>query len=107
MTYSVIMMATAEDDLYYLENHIAATDSRQAADEVASRLENLCRSLDEFPERGHITPELKALDINDYRELHYHSYRVIYRVDDEDVSIYAILDGRRDLKTILHERLVR
>ena len=107
MKYAVHLMASAEEDLYHLQNYIAEAESRETAEAVAAQLESLSQSLDEFPERGHITPELKAMDIIDYREVHYQSYRVIYRVDGQDVFIYAILDGRRDLKTVLHERLVR
>ena len=64
-------------------------------------------TIDKVPERGHITPELKILDVTDYREIHYQVYRIIYRVKDNEVFIYAVLHGRRDIQTLLRERLLR
>ena len=107
MTYKVHMMASAEDDLFHLHKYVTDAESHDAADKLIAKLENLCFGLDEVPERGHITPELKALDVTDYREIHHQVYRIIYQIKENEVLIYAILDGRRDMKTLLHERLIR
>ena len=107
MKYKVHVMASAEDDLFHLHKYVTDNDSRDTADKLIAKLEKLCASLGEVPERGHITPELKALNVDDYREIHYHEYRIIYRVMDHEVMIYAILHDRRNLQTLLHERLIR
>ena len=107
MKYKVHVMASAEDDLFHLHKYVTDNDSRDTADKLIAKLEKLCASLGEVPERGHITPELKALNVDDYLEIHYHVYRIIYQVKDGEVFIYAILDGRRDVQSVLHERLIR
>ena len=107
MTYKVHMMASAEDDLFHLHKYVSVSDSPGAAEKLITTLEKLCAGLNEVPERGHITPELKALNVDDFREIHYHAYRIIYQVKGGEVFIYAILDGRRNIQSQLHERLIR
>jgi hypothetical protein len=48
-------------------------------------------------ERGRIVPEFADPTI---RELIVRSYRLIYRVSDEDVSIIGFIHGARDLPTL-------
>ncbi len=43
----------------------------------------------------------------DYRELHFKPYRIFYRVLISVVEVTAVLDGRRDMATLLQQRLTR
>jgi toxin ParE1/3/4 len=54
-----------------------------------------------------VTKELRELGIRDYREVYFKPYRVIYRVMAAKVFVYLIVDGRRDMPTLLSQRLVR
>jgi toxin ParE1/3/4 len=63
--------------------------------------------LQEFPQRGHIPPELNLLDIDDFLEIHYKPYRIIYRILKSEVFVYCIIDGRRDTQKLLQERVLR
>lgn len=107
MTHIVNFSIDAKEDLLDIYNRIEAKDSQQIAVEVYSNLKEACRSLDEFPERGHIPPELDFIGIREYREIHFKPYRVIYTITGDDVFIHCILDGRRDLEDLLYERLLR
>ncbi|MBA3017875.1 MAG: type II toxin-antitoxin system RelE/ParE family toxin, partial [Desulfobacteraceae bacterium] len=44
--------------------------------------------------------------IRDYREIFFKPYRIIYRIDNENVYVYLIVDGRRDMQTLLQRRLL-
>jgi toxin ParE1/3/4 len=59
-----------------------------------------------FPERGSYPKELLALGIKEYRQTSFKPYRVIYRVLDRQVLIYLIVDGRRDMQSLLSRRLL-
>ncbi len=50
-----------------------------------------------MPGRGHRVPELEPMDL---RELLLGSYRLIYRIDPDVVSIAAIVHGARDLASL-------
>lgn len=52
-----------------------------------------------------IVPELLHTSISQYRELISAPWRIFYRVDNMQVLIMAVLDGRRDLQAVLLNRL--
>jgi toxin ParE1/3/4 len=60
----------------------------------------------QFHERGTYPKELAALGIRDYRQTAFKPYRVIYRVQGSRVVIYLIVDGRRDMQSVLARRLL-
>ena len=107
MKFSVYIIQDAELDIIDIYNYIAENDSFESADYVFNKLEELCQSLSEFPNRGHCPPELEYVNIRDYLEIHYKSYRIIYQIIGKKVFIHCVLDGRRDLPELLHNRLIR
>jgi toxin ParE1/3/4 len=64
-------------------------------------------SLSEFPGRGTYPKELSAIGMNEYREVFFKPYRIVYRIVGDNVYILLIADGRRDLQTLLARRLLR
>lgn len=69
-------------------------------------LTGVVQGLAQFPERGSCPKELVALGIKDYRQTAFKPYRVIYRVLAHQVVIYLIVDGRRDMQSVLARRLL-
>jgi toxin ParE1/3/4 len=74
---------------------------------VRTSLEATCLRLDQYPARGNVPKELLSLGINDFREAHWKPYRIIYRIVGQRVVIYCVLDGRRNMQTLLQRRLLR
>jgi len=104
--YEVLVLAEAEDDLVELYDFIAAEDAPSKAEALLVQLEKACASLDRFPERGRIPPELRRIGVSLYREILLGPYRIVYRIGSRSVHIYAVLDGRRDLTQTLERRLI-
>jgi len=96
---------TAQGDLDLVVDFIAE-DSVENALAVLDRLEKRADALCLAAERGRVVPELKSLDVLQYRELIERPWRIIYRLEPDQVVILAVLDGRRDLRSLLLERLV-
>ncbi|MEH6606950.1 MAG: type II toxin-antitoxin system RelE/ParE family toxin [Pseudomonadales bacterium] len=105
MPYGVLLTDSAVIDLEELDEFILTNDSVESADYVLGKLDEVIATLAEFPERGSYPPELSALGIQDYREIFFKPYRVIYRVLENKVYIYLVVDGRRDMQTLLERRL--
>lgn len=105
--YRVRLTEDAEQDLIDIYRHIALHDSVENADYVLDQLESLCSRLAELPERGHAPPELDRIGVTNYREVNFKPYRVIYEVIRQNVFIHCILDGRRDIPSLLERRLIR
>lgn len=107
MTYKVLIIDDAEDDLFDIYRYILKHDSRESAEYVLDSIEALYNSLEQLPQRGHIPLELERINVSNYLELHFKPYRVIYEIDGKKVFIHCILDGRRDLQDMMERRLLR
>ena len=105
--YLVRLAEEAERDLIDIYRYIATHDTVESAERVLAGLEALCASLAELPGRGHIPPELERIGVMNFREVHFKPYRVIYEIAGHNVFIHCILDGRRDMQSLLERRLMR
>jgi toxin ParE1/3/4 len=104
--FEVLLTQGAEQDLESIHNYIAESDSVVNANYVLDQLMEVVESLSQFPERGSYPKELAALGIKEYRQTFFKPYRVIYRVIGNQVIIYLIADGRRDMQSVLERRLL-
>ena len=96
----VIWTNAAEADLSATAEYIHRNSPAYAASFVNRALE-AGRSLTDFAKRGRIVPEFEDENI---REIFVYSYRVIYSVEDDRVSILSLIHGRRDFTTAWNER---
>jgi toxin ParE1/3/4 len=106
MPFSVFLTDDASLDLNELYGFIDLHDVPGKADHVLGKLEKAITRLSENPERGAYPKELIALGIRDYREIYFKLYRIIYRVIGKNVYVLLIVDGRRDMQSLLQRRLL-
>ncbi len=97
----------AEADLFEIYRYVALNDSIEQADRLLGALKRACSSLRTLPLRGHIPPELQDIGVSQFREIRFKPYRIFYSIDRTTVTIHGVLDGRRDMQTLLQERLLR
>lgn len=95
----------AEYDIESIYDYIAQHDGIGAAEHVWRALESCWTKLETLAERGNCPKEIVATGNRMYRELHWKPYRIIYRVEPTIVTVYAIIDGRRDVGAFLRQRL--
>jgi plasmid stabilization system protein ParE len=79
---------------------LEAASPAYAAAFVHRSLES-ARSLNDLAERGRVVPEFKDETI---REIFVHSYRLIYQVEENRVSVLALIHGRRNFASAWGER---
>lgn len=103
--YRVRWAQVAQGDLQRILDFIAAT-SPLNAEKVADRLEKLASTLERFPNRGRVVPELARAGMTEWRELVSTPWRLIFRVDGKTVVVLALVDGRRNLDDLLFERIM-
>ena len=106
MSYKVLLTHSAERDLEAIYDHIAENDNPANANYVLYQLLQVAESLAAFSERGTYPKELLTLGIREYRQAHFKPYRLIYRVSGKQVIVYLIVDGRRDMQTLLTRRML-
>ena len=107
MSYQVLLVAEAEEDVFDIYRYVLSSDGRARADHVLGKLQETCRSLARMPRKGHVPPELERIGVRGYLEIHFKPYRVIYQVVGRKVFVHCVLDGRRALQDVLERRLLR
>ena len=100
MAREVIWADAAQEDLEASAAYIFH-DSPAYAASFVSRTLKAARSLISFPLRGRIVREFGRKDI---RQILVFSYRLIYRVEDNRISILSLIHGARDFEKAWDER---
>jgi toxin ParE1/3/4 len=106
MRFQVVLTEDAERDLQDLIAYVAKHDSPASAEHVLSRILEIADSFVASPTRGSQPKELRSLGDQEYRQVFFKPYRLIYRVVGQQVAIYLIADGRRDMQSLLARRLL-
>ncbi|SUA91589.1 type II toxin-antitoxin system RelE/ParE family toxin [Pandoraea pulmonicola] len=104
--YEVMLTDGAQGDLEAIYDYISEFDCEQSADHVLVQLMKAVSGLSQWPERGNYPRELSSLGIKEYCQVAFKPYRVIYRILSKQVVIFLIADGRRDMQTLLENRLL-
>lgn len=94
MAYEVVWSSRAVEDVEAIAVYIAA-DSTSYAAAVVKKIVDTTRSLSRFPFTGRIVPEFGEENI---REKLVYSYRIIYRIRNETITIAAVIHGKRLLE---------
>ena len=99
MDYRVSWSPTALDDVDSIAEYINR-DSPAYTRAVVNKILDIARKLEAFPNAGRIVPELSDAEI---REQFVYSYRIIYRTQNNEVLIIAVVHGRRLLEPLLDQ----
>ena len=94
MAQRVVWSRRAAQDLDAITSYIAA-DSPAYAGIVLKKIVTKAKMLARFPRAGHKVPEF---DDEDMRELVVYSYRVIYRIAENEIVVAAVIHGKRILQ---------
>lgn len=104
-SYNVYWSEAAENDLVSVIEYIARENLLQAG-KIFGEIKKRAQSLNAFPDRGRMVPELQNQGITLYRELIIGPWRVMYRVSEDSVYVLSVLDSRQNVEDILLQRLI-
>jgi len=65
-----------------------------------------CLEFEDFPLMGKIPPELKNINIETFREIVVAPWRILHRINSNEVLVLAVVDSRRDIDDALLNRLL-
>ena len=91
MAYQVVWSPKALEDLEAIATYISR-DSASYAASVVNKILEVTRHLSNFPFSGRIVPEFNEEAI---REQFAYSYRIIYRIHRQNVTVAAVIYGKR------------
>jgi toxin ParE1/3/4 len=105
MSFMVRITSAAWRDLQEIYDWIAEHDSPEKADYVLDRLNETAQSAAVLPYRGARVKELPPGTEVKYRQVFFKPYRVVYEIMHDEVVIHLIVDGCRNLRSLLLRRL--
>ena len=94
MAHRVVWSRRALQDVEAIADYIAQ-DSPAYAGVVIKSIINQTRTLARFPRSGRKVPEF---DDENVREVFAYSYRIIYRLQQDEAIIAAVIHGKRILQ---------
>ena len=103
MKYKIIRTEKADEQLrdiiYYIADDSGSVD---IALDYLEKVENAIMMLEDFPYSGSI-PKYSILRKQGYRVLMVERHLVFYKVNNDEnvVTIYAIVDGRREYRNLI------
>lgn len=104
--YKVYWTKSAKQDLREIIDYIA-NDSKKNALDILNRITQKASELKQMPFRCRILPELQDLNIETYRELIINPWRIVFKVNNTEVNVIAVLDGRRNIEDILWQKIFK
>ena len=96
MDYRVVWSPRALDDVDSIASYISR-DSTAHASTVVTKIIQATRTLRRFPFAGRTVPEFEDQAL---RERFVYSYRIIYRVQGQTVTVAAVIHGKRMLEVV-------
>ena len=102
--YSIEWSPVSLRDLDEILEYVGLHDSPEAASRLFSKVSSCIVTLNRFPRRCRVVPELKEQLIQEYRELILGPYRIFFRLTEKKIGIVGVLDGRRDLEELILQR---
>lgn len=71
-----------------------AEDNLNASKKWVNSIFQVVERLEQFPRSGRIVPEIRQ---EDFREIIHGNYRIIYKLEDEQISILTVRHGKQIL----------
>ena len=96
MAYRVVWSPRALDDVDSIASYISR-DSTVHASAVVTKIIRATRTLKQFPFVGRIVPEFEDESL---RERFVYSYRIIYQIQGQTVTVAAVIHGKRILGAV-------
>jgi len=104
MSYAVIILPNAEEDLKEIHSYLVNTFSRKEWLEAYKKIKHALVQLKSFPESGPVFSEVQTLNLFQYRQIMAGINRIVYEIRDNIVYVHIICDSRREMKTLLAKR---
>ena len=103
--YDVVWSESAQKDLERIVEYIKL-DSVERAKRIFEEIRKECRELHFFPERKRVVPELQLIGLTKYRELIYKRWRIVFKMERNEVHVLLVADSSQNMEELLFQRFV-
>ena len=106
MKFDVEFTTGAKQDLLKIYRYIKADGRSETAQQLLKTLSQVSDSLSQNPKRGHVASEFEGLNEMLCRQIVIKKYRIIYQIIGKVVIIHGIIDGRRNIRETIRQRVL-
>ncbi len=106
MTIRVVILHSAETDLQELRRHVSGRFGAAAWSDSYAKTKQAVARIATHPLSGKIPEELVELSLMQYRQVMAGMNRIIYELRDDTAYVHLVCDARRDLRSLLMQRIV-
>ncbi|WP_233859090.1 type II toxin-antitoxin system RelE/ParE family toxin [Paraburkholderia sp. HD33-4] len=103
----LLILDEAQEDTKDLRRYILRRFGAETWKQTAAQLVVTFENIRQFPQSGSVPAELADFGGLSFREALSGQNRVIYEMRDGAIYIHVVTDSRRDLRTLLQQRLLR
>lgn len=107
MNFQIVLLESAERDLKELKAYINKQFGIIAWQTSYQKIQESVQMIQTFPQSGKIPEELEQLNLSQYRQVISGMNRIIYEIRQQTIYIHIICDTRKDMTTLLTQRLLR
>lgn len=107
MTFKVVFLQSAEEDLKELKTYLVKNFGTPAWQASYGNIKNVVDALKMHPLAGSIPQELESIGHSQYRQVLSGMNRIIYEIRQEVVYIHIVCDSRKEMGALLSRRLLR
>jgi toxin ParE1/3/4 len=106
MKYKIIWSQDAGEELLAIVSWYKYNAGPNAAQKTYTKIHTQIKKLKDIPGLGKPVQILKGIGVNDYLQMVIEHWVIYYRVEEKNISIVAIIDGRRNLEEILYKKII-
>lgn len=103
----LVFLRDAEADLLELRAYFIYQFSVSIWRAYSRKLKEAILKLTQFPQLGSVPEEIAHLGMSRYRQIISGQIRVIYEIQADTITIHILCDTRRNLRTLLNQRVLR
>ena len=104
--FTVRLSPNAEHEPEAIADYVALHRSAEEPLQLLTDLPAKAATLNECPRRGAVPKEVELLDAGEFRQMLLLPYRIIYEIIADAVVVTLIADAKRDMQTLLEQRLL-
>jgi len=102
----IVWSKDAKNELADIIRYIKQNTGKSTAEKIKTRFFEEIHKIAEYPQIRRISPALSDFGINHIFQLNVKPWIVYYKLEIGIILILSIIDGRRNLEEILHEKII-
>jgi toxin ParE1/3/4 len=106
MKYKINWSKDAGEKLIEIISWYKYNAGKNVAQRIYSTINIQIKKLKDMPGIGKPVQILKDIGINNYRQIVQDNWIIYYRVEEQNINIVSVMDGRRNLEEILYKKII-